>query len=163
VMLLRHGSCLGDQTGVLLHALTKLMQLETGLVSKPLTTPGIFQPLVTDTWLKRLWLDCLHYQIEIHMDLPQVQPPWSQDIELMRIFVNNGYRGQELCELNWCRMSLHAIWISDICDGTGSKILADCWAGKGSIESPYHWPPTFTQPAYWKKWQHALTNCFGLD
>jgi len=52
VMLLHFGSCSGDQMGVLLRALTELMKLETGLVSEPLTTPGIFAPLVTDMWLK---------------------------------------------------------------------------------------------------------------
>jgi len=102
VMLLRFRSCSGDQTGVLLRALTELMKLETGLVGEPLTTPGIFAPLVMDTWLKRLWLDCLRHQIKIHMDLPQILPPRSQDVELMQTFANHGYRGQELLELNWC-------------------------------------------------------------
>jgi len=163
VMLLRFGSCSSDQTRILLHALMELMKLETGLVGEPWTAPGIFAPLVTDTWLKRLWLDCLRHQIEIHTDLPQILPPRIQDAELIRTFIDHGYHGQELRELNWCRMSLHAIWISDICDGTGSEILADCWNGQGTIESPYRWPPTFTQLAYWSKWQQALTKCFGLD
>jgi len=163
VMLLWFGSCQDNQTGTLLRALAEQMKLETGLVGEPLSTPGLYTPLVMDTWLKRLWLDCLRYQIEIQTDLHQLTPPRTQDVELMRLFVNYGYRGQELRELNWCRMSLHAIWLSDICDGSGSAILEDYWKGQGSITSPYRWPPTITQPAYWSKWQQALTKSLGLD
>jgi len=137
VMLLWHGQCLSEQTGILIRALAEAMQLETGLGIEPLQTPGIFEPLITNTWLKLLWLNCLHYQIVIQTDLQLAHPSWVNDIELMHVFAQHGYRGQELRELNWCRMSLHAIWISDICDGTGTEVLADCWYGKGSIESLY--------------------------
>ncbi len=52
IMLLCYGSSPSEQTGLLLRALAKAMQLETGLASEPMQTPGIFEPLVTDTWLK---------------------------------------------------------------------------------------------------------------
>ncbi len=91
VMLLRHGRCLSEQTGILLRALTKAMQFETGLAIEPLQTPGIFEPLITNTWLKCLWLDCLHYQIVIQTDLSLAQPHWVHDIELMCIFAQHGY------------------------------------------------------------------------
>jgi len=54
VMLLRYGQCLHEQTGILLRALAEAMQLETGLGIEPLQTPGIFKPLIMNTWLKRL-------------------------------------------------------------------------------------------------------------
>jgi len=90
-MLLRYGSNPTDQTGLLLHALAEAMQLETGLAGELLQTPGIFEPLVTDTWLKWLWLDCLRYQITIQTDLPLIPPHRLQDIELMRVFTTYGY------------------------------------------------------------------------
>jgi len=148
---------------MLLCALAKAMQLEMGLASELMQTPGIFEPLVTETWLKCLWIDCHCYQISIQTNLLQSQPKWAHDTELMHAFTQHGYCGQELCELNRCHMFLHAIWISDICDGTGTKVLADCWSGNQLIKLPYRWPPTITHPAYWPKWQQALTNCFGLD
>jgi len=162
-LLMRYGSHPTDHTGLLLRAVAEAMQLETGIVGELLQTSGIFAPLVTDTWLKRLWLDCLRYHIEIQTDLPTIPPRRLQDIELMRVFTNNGYRGQELSDLNRCRMSLHAIWLSDICDGTGTEVLADYWNGIQPTSSTYSWPPTHTRPSDWRTWQKALHTCLGLD
>jgi len=52
VMLLGHGHSCSSQTGILLWALAKSMQLETGLVIEPFQTPKIFESLITNTWLK---------------------------------------------------------------------------------------------------------------
>jgi len=52
IMLLHYGSSPSEQTGLLLRALAKAMQLETRLAGELMQTPGIFEPLVTDTWLK---------------------------------------------------------------------------------------------------------------
>ncbi len=163
LMMLCCGSNPKDQTGFLLRALAEVMQLETGIAGELLKTPGIFAPLVTDTWLKRVWLDCLRYQIKIQTDLPLIQPRRLHDIEIMRVFTNYGYRGQDLSDLNRCRMSLHAIWLSDICDGTGMEVLADYWAGTQPTHSSYQWPPTHARSSDWKKWQQALHTCLGLD
>jgi len=81
----------------------------------------------------------------------------------MRAFAQHGYCGQELSELNRCRMFLHAIWLSDICDGTGKEILVDCWEGRHPMRSPYNWPPTVIHSVEWLRWQQALQKCFGLD
>ncbi len=58
-MLLRHGPCASAQTGLLIRALAEAMQLETRMAVEPMQMPGIFEPLITNTWLKRLWTDCL--------------------------------------------------------------------------------------------------------
>jgi len=163
LMLLRYGSNCTDPTGILLQALAKAMQLETGIAGELLQTPGIFEPLITDTWLKRLWLDCLRYQITVQTDLPQLTPRRLQDIELMQVFVTYGYRGQDLSDLNRCHMFLHVIWLSDICDGSGTEVLTDYWTGSQSVQLSYRWPPTYVRPADWKKWQQALQKCLGLD
>jgi len=52
IMLLQYGSSPREQTGLLLQALAEAMQLETGLTGELMQTPGIFEPLVMDTWLK---------------------------------------------------------------------------------------------------------------
>jgi len=134
IMLLRYGPNHGDPTSLLLRAVAEAMQLETGIAGELLQTPGNFEPLVTDTWLKRLWLDCLLYQINIYTDIQILRPQRQQDIELMRIFAQYGYRGQDLGDLNRCRMFLHVIWLSDICDGTGTKVLEDYWSGMHLIQ-----------------------------
>jgi len=60
-------------------------------------------------------------------------------------------------------MFLHAIWLSDICDGTGTEVLADYWAGNQPTQSSYRWPPTHARPSDWNKWQQALHTCLGLN
>jgi len=52
IMLLRYGSNSREQTGLLLRALAEAMQLETRLAGELMQTPGIYEPLVMDTWLK---------------------------------------------------------------------------------------------------------------
>jgi len=162
-MLLRHGPGTNEQTGLLIRALAEAMTLETGLAGEPMQMPGIFKPLITNTWLKQLWTDCLHYQIQIQMDLLGTQPNQLNNIELMRAFAQQGYCRQELSELNQCQMFLHVICLLDICDGTGTEILADCWDGHHPMQSQYCWPPTIVHSAEWLWWQQALQTCFGLD
>jgi len=58
MMLLWYGLSTVESTGVLLRALAKAMQLEMGLAGEIMETPGIFKPVITPTWLKRLWIDC---------------------------------------------------------------------------------------------------------
>jgi len=60
-------------------------------------------------------------------------------------------------------MFLHAIWLLDICDGTGKEILADCWEGRHPMRSSYNWLPTVVHSVEWLRWQQALQKCFGLD
>jgi len=112
-----------EMKGILIQALAKLMKLEVGLAGEIMMTPGLFKPVLTDMWLKWLWLDCLHYGLNIQTDLPEFKPNHSNDIELMHIFVQHGYHGQELGVLNECHMSLQAIWVSDISNGSGKEIL----------------------------------------
>jgi len=73
-MLLRHSPCASAQTGLLIRALAEAMQLETRLAVEPMQMPGIFKPLITNTWLKWLWTNCLQYQIHIQTDLSHAQP-----------------------------------------------------------------------------------------
>jgi len=101
-MLLRHGPCASKQTGLLIRALAEAMQLETGLAVEPMQMPCIFEPLITNTWLKQLWTDCLQYWIHIQTDLSHAKPNRLNYIEFMQAFAQQGYRGQDLCELNCC-------------------------------------------------------------
>jgi len=59
MMLLRHSPSASAQTRLLIRALVEAMQLETRMAVEPMQTPGIFEPLITNTWLKQLWTNCL--------------------------------------------------------------------------------------------------------
>jgi len=141
-ILLCHSLRMDETTRILIRALAEAMQLEMGLAGKVMETPGVFKPVITDTWLKWLWLDCLCYDLHIQMDIQKLQPNCSNDMELMQAFIQHGYRGQELCDLNWCHMFLQVIWVSDICDGTGKEILMEAWEGQQPMDLPFHWPMT---------------------
>jgi len=109
MMLLQYGLQLAEMMGALIRVSAEAMTLEMGLAGKLLETPGLFEPVITKTWLKWLWLDCLHYGLHIQTNLLEFQPNHSNDMELMRVFAQHGYRGQELSVLNQCHMFLQVI------------------------------------------------------
>jgi len=82
------------------RALVGAMQLEMGLAGEVMETPGVFELVIMDTWLKCLWLNCLKYDLHIQTNIQQLQPIQSNDMELMQAFVQYGYQGQELRDLN---------------------------------------------------------------
>jgi hypothetical protein len=67
---------------------------------------------------------------------------------LMEAFMQNGYKGKELRELNKCKLYLQCANLADITNGKGNKILAAairCRHQSALIErKQYEWP---TQPA----------------
>jgi len=77
-------------------------KLEMGLLGELFQTPLIFWDLMTDTWIKWLWVDCIHYGIEIFTDIMDFSVSCSGGIELMWLFVQNGCQGQDLSTLNQC-------------------------------------------------------------
>jgi len=77
--------------GVLIWAIMGSAKLETGLLGELFSTPLIFRDLMTDTWIKQLWVDCVHYGIEIFTNKMDFPVPCSGDIELMRLFVEHGH------------------------------------------------------------------------
>jgi len=70
----------------------------------------------------------------------------------------------ELAALNWCRMFLHVIFISDITNGQGTTIDKQYWSGSLVSETHnYHWPQTTCpMPKEWKQWQQVLTRSLNL-
>jgi len=60
-------------------------KLEMGLLGELFKTPLIFWDLMTDTWIKWLWVDCIHYGIKISTSIMDFPVPWSGNIELVRL------------------------------------------------------------------------------
>jgi len=69
----------------------EVMKLEMGLKGEIFDTPPIFECLVTEIWLKILWLDCVKYGLTIQTDLSDFSPPFSNDIELIQLFAQQGF------------------------------------------------------------------------
>jgi len=80
------------------------------------------------------------------------------------VFIRAGYRSKELEALNQCRMYTRDIYLSDICNATGTKLEQHCWNHATPGKSTYTWPiypkPT---PMEWRGWQLALQQSLSLD
>jgi len=82
----------------------------------------------------------------------------------MEFFLQAGFRSDELATLNQCRMFLHVILLSDICNGVGTVIKNQCWSGTHPANHyNYHWPQT-QKPMRrdWELWQRGLSQGLNL-
>jgi len=79
-------------------------------------------------------------------------------------FLRTGFRDSELATLNRCRMYLHAIFLSDICNGQGTAIEPQFLVRKSISETHHYSWPKVIEPmsTEWKLWQLALTKGFHL-
>jgi hypothetical protein len=56
--------------------------------------------LLTECWIKKVWKETSKYGIRIVERTPSLQPECQGDRMLMEAFMQNGYKGKELRELN---------------------------------------------------------------
>jgi len=163
--LLKYGSHTFNVTGNLIQANAELLWLETGIGGPFFQIPELFQACVMPTWVSQCWVHCIQRGINISTDLPDLRPQWEQDKEFMHIFADGGFCKAELMILNHCWMYLQVIFLSDICEGSGSKIAQQYWSGKtlANIYS-FNWPkmmkPTSRE---WNVWQQGLHLSLNLD
>ncbi len=81
----------------------------------------------------------------------------------MDAFITEGYTGDDLRWLNWCRMHLHAVTLSDLATADGHWITEASWNGirDPTRSSKYIWPRTAKPPRpHWLLWRAALSLCF---
>jgi hypothetical protein len=145
-----------------LQILLELHQLEAGTPFSLFEAEyGRYQSLVTETWVKNLWRyvsqagicvsggTCLARKREGDKFL---MPQWVQR-----------YHGQELRQINHCRMFLQVLTLADVVTTDGTRISAAAWTGDEGGEDPL-WPrqvrPT---AAAWHQWREALVTSFGIE
>jgi len=163
-MLLKFGLHQNDPTGALIRACGELLRLELGIRGQLFQISHYFYPCITITWLSQCWLFCVQRSIEIATDLPDFLPQRQNDRELMQIFWNADFRADELATLNRCRMFLHVIFLSDICNGAGSAIDNQYWTGEKPADY-YHfqWPQVHKlMRRDWELWQRGLSQGLNL-
>ena len=149
---LRHGTN-QTNTGQYLSAALEAHQLELGI---PL---GLFQNrfnevglLASDTWLKKVWQELSDLDIHLAYQGPDVGLCRKDDEFLMDAFITEGYTGDDLRWLNWCRMHLHAVTLSDLATADGHWITEASWNGirEPTRSSKYIWPRTAKPtPPHW--------------
>jgi len=160
--------CTPDSTDVsafLLCTCCESMQLKLGLAGELFDAPTCFQVVVTQSWLKQIWLTTQSLNISIHLGIQQLLPPYVGNIEIMHVFLQGGYRNpKELHSLNCCCNFLHAFWLLDICTGTSDSINHQVWLSHTPYLSNLNWPwqPTLSA-ADWQLWHLALSSALHLS
>ena len=142
-------------------------QLETG------TSFGLLQQvycntaiLTSDTWLKRVWHGLDSLSIHVEMDVPTLELQREHDQLLMDLFIDVLADQLSLKWLNWCRIYLHAVTLSDIVSADGSTVTLDAWNGVRTLPrvDRYHWPRVERPAAkWWNVWREFLAKAVVLD
>jgi hypothetical protein len=82
----------------------------------------------------------------------------------MEEFIKANVDGNELKQLNECRMFLNVDTLSDIATANGSEITINAWEGQKEDRggSQYQWPRTqrALSAEHWKLWRRTLTQMF---
>jgi hypothetical protein len=160
---LQHGDA-PTITGHQLRASMELHTIEIGLPGQLLHQDyKKFGKLATNSWLKHLWEFCDDSNLQLTSTTPQLHLARDHDEFLMTAFASHGYRDSQLTLLNLCRLSCHALRLSDISTGDGRRILPKSWQGYPTdssgceFEWPYHGRPS---KMAWDLWKLALRKCF---
>jgi hypothetical protein len=164
---IQHGDASATITGYQLQASMKLHTIKMGLPGQLLHQDyKIFGQLATNSsWLQHLWEFCDDSNLQLTLRMPQLNLARAgNDKFIMMVFASHGYQHSQLTLLNLCRLSCHALRLSDISTGNGRRILPRSWEGYPTdssgceFEWPYHGRPW--NPA-WDLWgQLALRKCF---
>jgi len=138
--LLRFGNKCDHPTGFLLHAMAEALRLELGYNGELFSAPAELSANLTDSWITHLWRIAHESQLMLLLDFESPSPGRVNDVELMRLFIDSGQQQPHLKLLNECRMFLHAFYLSDIVDATGSRIQGHCWEVQHPCSSELNWP-----------------------
>ncbi len=150
-----------DLTGFLLRTTGESMRLELGLSGQLFEAPTILQDVITDSWMKHMWLATRNANIHVQIDIPDFPLNRHGNKELVRSFLQHGFRQPQFGSLHRCRMYLQVLWLSDITIGTGDRLLMTNWRDHPPIPSEYKWPAA-TKPSQsdWHMWDQALATTF---
>ena len=155
---------LGGITGSLISASLEQLRLEVGL-------PGwltdhdfsIFGGLATESWITSVWQFTSRFHIELRDAESQLFRRRTNDLYLMEEF-GRMFDGQDLIDLNICRMFLHSVTLADICTVDGKAVTMNAWQGCRDLSrgTEFVWPRVQQKlpDRYWTLWQKAISKCF---
>ena len=162
-MLLRHPAN-RTQTNRYLSAVLQSHQLETGtsfgILQQDYSNTGI---LASDTWVKRCWKQLEELDIFVACDTPIPATRCSGDSLLMEIFMEAEVNQDDLLWLNWCRLYLQVVTVSDLLTANGRAIRRSIWRGLRDDHGQdlYAWPRTVRPtPRHWETWRRVLSSIF---
>ena len=146
-----------DKLGKLLRILTESVQLQSGLNEPILDTKYKWNIYVETTWISSL-KDCLD-SISGGINTNFITPPLQRkfDRSLMEIFCSWKIKKKELCALNRCSIYLQVIFVSDVTDSDGQKIVDEAMSVIHFRKSSLCWARQVRpSPGDRKIWRHYL-------
>lgn len=103
--------------------------------------PDQWACICTDSWLKSIWMDLSEHEMQILDTIKRPQPGSSTDDNITDFFVTtvNGKINAYFKLINWCRMYLKIIFISDMLLPNGQEIHPDIWNchPRKDLSTPY--------------------------
>ena len=119
LVLIHFGS--NTAVGKILRISMEIMIIELGMGTQPFQVDyNKYGWLVTASWLKSLWEKADRVGITLTESVVEMPMPRENDNWLMQIFAENGYRGDELIQLNRVRLHQQVLFVSDVLDSS-------CW------------------------------------
>ena len=141
--LLRH-----EIEGISLHmgSATKIWELD----------PELWEPICPESWIKTTWIDAIYHHIFIEDPTMSLNSP-AQGPTIMDIIIESQFSTKNyLKKINWCRMYIEAVYVSDLLTADGKNISEESWNCKRrkDLTSPYKWPrnkkPSSEAISIWK-------------
>jgi len=135
------------------------MCLELGLTGQLFDVPLLLQDLVPDTWMKQTWIATHKENVHLMIDILDFQLNQHGDTKVTCIFLQHGLCQPQLEAIHQCCMFLKVLHLSNICNGSGDKIITRNWQNYCPLDSEFKWPKT-TKPsaADWKTWHMVITT-----
>jgi hypothetical protein len=149
-------------TGKLLRHSLETLRLDIGCNGSILTLPyDTFGSLTCSSWIQHTWQFLHSFGIKLDIHVPEFELAREHDQLIIPTFVQQGFDGVELVQLNRCRVFLQVVTLSDICTGDGSRFTRSCWNGQrdSTRKIIYQWPYQAPLPdTYWVTWKKALNT-----
>jgi hypothetical protein len=143
------------------------LQLEIGCIGSPfIENYDKLHLLATACWTKSLWEWLYYYKFHIHLDYPTLPLPRKCNALVVRLFWDAGYRGQQLQALNWCRLALKLLFLSDIATACQQSINISLMVRPSSQDkgvSSFGFPTECPSQGDWWLWLKFWTAIAGPD
>mmetsp|Transcript_21350 Transcript_21350/g.30549 ORF Transcript_21350/g.30549 Transcript_21350/m.30549 type:complete len:1538 (+) Transcript_21350:1841-6454(+) len=150
-----------DHTGELILIAMSYLQIISGSTKLFLNLPfGKYSKWIEHTWLTSLWAFLIRVNLTVDIRKAWTPEPQRQgDGAIMTIFIESGYSGKDLAQLNRCRLYVQVFFISDVATADG-KYIDEKYRQR--IKNPervstWKWPAQgIPDRQAWRLWDKAL-------
>ena len=169
VLLFVHHMREGGKIRETLMGSMSITQLECG-TSRPFFDLQVdpWYNLVTQTWVTHIWRECqpLGIALKFYHGEFWTPAPVREGDECIMDIASTLYSGEQLRQINLCRIALKVTYLSDITSVDGKRILLAYYNGQhhqaSGRRTRLNWPPVGNLPtSWWTLWKNFLTRWCG--